>query len=126
MRPAPSYNLSVPFVKQTFLLEGRVLCAFPRPFSWEPSGPDTGWKVVLPYAYVCPKCLSTWAIAPLTNGLDQDFEILPSACPRHGAGSLILSYGDRIHDPALIDFGPEPLLTREFSIALSLAEISLI
>lgn len=70
-------------------------------------------------ALVCPRCLKVWARIESSDFADVTYEIHGSLCPEHDGGSLLANptFSD-FTDWDLLDLLPEPLLRREFNIAI--------
>ena len=111
------YNERIPLQRQVFVLEGKILTEFPRPYSWQRESLG-GWSTCSPYAWVCPKCLRVWAIAFIEGRGDELMEVTSALCEEHGGGSLLEVWRDEFRDPALLDYATPEFIQREFNLAI--------
>ena len=115
MTSAITYNAIGPREQKVFI-NNSLLCTVLRPYSWQHHDQLPGWHVGHSYAWICPKCLRNWALAPMER--EESFVILPLPCAPCGGGMLFHRWGAYVFDSALLDFAPHELLFRELSLNL--------
>lgn len=124
--------------KQRLLVEGSVFY-IERPRSWpseftEDTPPELGgWNYAFSLAFICPRCLTRWAVLSFEG--EEELHIQGHWCAKHRPerahnlwnsnrpyvpGSLFPTY---VIDRPLLAVLPKPLLRREFELTMKRMEM---
>lgn len=108
-----------PVIKTQNLLLDEKEYHFERPTSW--CIDNIGWHFFIPYAHICPHCLTVWLKASL-NEEESKYQIIPRPCKLHGDGQILQDFSGYYHDPFYFYILPTELLKRELLLLIELKQ----